>query len=117
MLHLLNSAVMPTEGIYTLEQISPDTFRKDLQHAAATDDLRSYIGYPDTARLIAELTGVQVAVSREEARLNEGDVMLIMKLRYRTPNPTPQTPLQHTVDDFIFYRCTWHRLTEGERSG
>ncbi len=38
MLHLLNSAVMPTEGVYTLKRISETEFQTTLQ---AADDFRS----------------------------------------------------------------------------
>ena len=54
MILLLNSAVMPTEGMYTLQSISEATFQKVLQDAAATNNFKSYIGYPETARLIEQ---------------------------------------------------------------
>ena len=110
MILLLNAAVMPNEGVYTLKQISADTFKKNLQEASATDNLKSYIGYPETARLIEQLTGVEVEVSRDQAELTHGDVMLIMRLQHRVTNPASKDTLELSIDDFEFYRCDWRPL-------
>ena len=113
MILLLNSAVMPNEGVYTLKQISEATFQKLLQEAAATDNFKSYIGYPQTAQLIEQITGIAVEVSREQASLTPGDIMLIVKLRHRVANPADKETLQLSIDDFEFYRCDWKPLNEG----
>lgn len=113
MILLLNSAVMPTEGIYTLKRISQVEFGTLLRDAAETNNFQSYIGYPETARLIEDMTGVEIAVSREQATLDTGDIMLIAKLRHRVADPSTKTTLEPSIDDFEFYRCDWHPLTEG----
>lgn len=113
MILLLNAAVMPTEGVYTLKRISEATFRTVLREAAAAKNFQSYIGYPETARLIEQLTDVEVAVSREQATLDIGDVMLIVKLRHRVADPATKMTLTPSIDDFEFYRCDWQPLTEG----
>ena len=113
MILLLNAAVMPTEGRYTLQQILHTEFRTLLREAAASNNFRSYIGYPETARLIEEMTGVEIAVSREQATLDIGDVMLIVKLRQRVADPATKTTLAPSIDDFEFYQCDWHPLTKG----
>ena len=48
MILLLNAAVMPSEGVYTLKKISQAEFRTCLREASATGDFKSYIGYPET---------------------------------------------------------------------
>jgi hypothetical protein len=116
MILLLNSAVMPDEGVYTLKQISEATFQKLLQEAAATDNFKSYIGYPQTAQLIEQITGIAVEVSREQASLTPGDIMLILKLRHRVANPADKETLQLSIDDFEFFRCDWQPLDDGETS-
>jgi hypothetical protein len=116
MILLLNSAVMPNEGVYTLKQISEATFQKLLQEAAATDNFKSYIGYPQTAQLIEQITGIAVEVSREQASLTPGDIMLILKLRHRVANPADKETLQLSIDDFEFFRCDWQPLDDGETS-
>ena len=110
MMLLLNAAVMPTEGVYTLKRISKSQFQELLQEAEATGNLQSYIGYPETARLIEQLTGVEVEVSREQAELASGDSMLIVKLQHRITDPANKKTLELSVDDFEFYQCEWHPL-------
>ena len=113
MILLLNAAVMPNEGHYTLKRISQPKFRTLLRDAAETHNFQSYIGYPETARLIEDLTGVEIAISREQATLDTGDVILIAKLRHRVADPSTKTTLAPSIDDFEFYRCDWQPLTEG----
>ncbi len=113
MILLLNAAVMPTEDHYTLQQISHTEFRTLLRGAAASDNFRSYIGYPETARLIEKMTGVKIAVSREQAILDTGDVMLIVKLHHRVTDPSTKMTLEPSIDDFEFYQCDWRPLTKG----
>ena len=115
MILLLNSAVMPDEGVYTLKQITETTFTKELQDAAASDNFRSYIGYPETAQLIEQITGIKVEVSREQASLTPGDIMLIVKLRQRVINPADKETLQLSIDDFDFFRCDWTPSDEGDK--
>ena len=110
MILLLNSAVMPDEGVYTLKQITESTFTQEIQEAAASDNFKSYIGYPETARLIEQITGITVEVSRAQATLTPGDIMLIVKLRQRVANPADKETLQLSIDDFEFYRCDWQPL-------
>ena len=110
MILLLNAAVMPSEGVYTLKKISQAEFRTCLREASATGDFKSYIGYPETARIIEEITGVPVKVNREQADLLPGDAMLIVKLRQRVSEPASKAALAPSSDDFEFYQCQWHTL-------
>ncbi len=115
MILLLNSAVMPNEGVYTLKQISTETFKTVLQQAAETNNFKSYIGYAETANLIERISSVTVEVSREQATLTPGDTMLIVKLRQRVANPADKEILPLSIDDFEFFRCDWQPLDEGDR--
>ena len=110
MILLLNAAVMPSEGVYTLKKISQAEFRTCLREASATGDFKSYIGYPETARIIEEIAGVTVEVNREQADLLPGDAMLIVKLRQRVSEPASKAALAPSRDDFEFYQCQWHTL-------
>ena len=112
MVLLLNSAVMPDEGVYTLKQITETTFTKELRDAAASDNFRSYIGYPETAQLIEQITGIAIEVSREQATLTPGDTMLIVKLRQRMANLANKEGLQLSVEDFEFFQCDWQPMEE-----
>ncbi|MCE2416012.1 DUF1874 domain-containing protein [Candidatus Poribacteria bacterium] len=114
MILLLNAAVMPIEGTYTLKRISKSKFQRLLQEADAAGNFQSYIGYPETARLIEQLTGVEIEVSREQAELAPGDSMLIVKLRHRIIDPTRKETPERSMDDFEFFRCDWKPLDGGE---
>ena len=112
MVLLLNSTVMPTEGVYTLTRISKSKFQELLREAAAAKNFQSYIGYSETARLIEELTDIEVEVSREQATLVPGDIILIVKLRQRMANPTDKDISQLSIGDFEFFRCDWKPLED-----
>ena len=115
MILLLNAAVMPGEGHYTLKQISASEFRTHFTGCRRiANNFRSYIGYPGTARLLEALTDVEIEVSREQATLAVGDVILIVKLRHRVADPSTKMTLEPTIDDFEFYYCEWKPLVEGE---
>ena len=107
-----SSAVMLTEGHYNLKRITPSEFRSILQDSVKAGNFRSYVGYLETDRLIEQMIGVVVEVSREQAKLEIGDVMLIAKLRYRVPEPANKIMLDPSMDDFEFYYCDWQPITE-----
>ena len=110
MILLLNSAVMPNEGVYTLKSISEARFIKVLRDAAETNNFKSYVGYPETARLIEQVTSIEIEVSRDQATLSPGETMLIVKLRHRMANPADKEMLQPSIDDLEFFRCDWKPL-------
>ena len=116
MVLLLNSAMMPTEGIYTLKRISKSKFQELLQEADTTGNFQSYIGYPKTADLIEQLTGIEIEVSREQAALTTGDVMLIVKLRHRIQDLSDITTQQPSSEDLDFFVCYWQPLAEGKKA-
>lgn len=103
MLKLMNSAMMPQEGNYSMRQISADEFAEILR----TEPFESYIGYPDNLKIIKELSGVDVPLSREQTRLAPGDEMLVMRLKYRITNPADKGKFTPTVDDFEFFKCEY----------
>lgn len=102
MVKLTNSAVMPQHGVYRARQITKEEFVSLVQRAHAEGTLESYIGYPQNVELIRKWAGVDVALNRAETRLEDGDVMLVMKLRYRVADPSAKgAPVGE--DDFEFY--------------
>lgn len=50
----------------------------------------SYIGHEPTARLLTQLLGVEVAVSRAAYVPSEGDVALVFRLRQRLQAPATE---------------------------
>lgn len=85
MIHLMNTAMMPTPGKYEYARISQEEFAKVLQDCGG--QYRSYVGYPQTAEHVLKVSGVNPPISRDQTVLEDGDVMLIVKLSYRVADP------------------------------
>ena len=104
-IRLMNSAMMPVEGKYTLYQTTQDQFVNDLRFAAKNGKLESYIGYPDTALFIERISNVTIHVNREKTIVNDGDTLLICKLKYRVVDPNEKGKFTPTDDDYEFFIC------------
>ena len=109
---LLNSAMMPAEGIYLLRRISRDEFARLVADAHRRGDLRSYIGYPETAQHIERVSGVPIAVNRAPTQLADRTTILICKLAYRVQDPADKGKLKPSDDDYEYYAATYNRATE-----
>lgn len=97
---LMNSAMMPRPGRYDYRTLSPQEFGRLVQDAHKAGSLISYIGYEQTARLIERLAGVPIPISREQTPVEDGDILLIAKLRYRVADPRSKG--DPVVEDFEF---------------
>ncbi len=106
MVHLLNSAMMPQPGIYRLIKICQQDFVNNLFDAYQTENLKSYIGYPETASFIESISGVRVEISKEQTAIFPGDIMLIIRLKYRV-NPADKKIHKPRPEDFEFFLCEY----------
>lgn len=106
---LLNSAVMPKEGQYSAYKISFQEFKLLLQKAHKRGELESYIGYPQNIELIRKWTGIEVPLNRAETNLDDGDEILVMKLRYRVSNPADKGK-EVKEEDFEFFYIKYRSL-------
>ena len=102
---LMNSAMMPAEGVYKLKKITPE----EAKEVASKATVESYVGYPDTAKYMSEKLGIEVPVNRSEAILEDGDVMIICKLKYRVQNPQEKGKFTPNDDDFEWYICYYNQ--------
>lgn len=102
MIRLLNSAVMPRAGVYSARVIDRDEFAVRLRLAVDCGELRSYIGYEETARFVERVAGVAIHVSREPTSLDDGDTMLVARVRYRVDPRRKGAPLALSDGDFEF---------------
>ena len=87
---LLNAAMVPTPGIFRYQQISRDEAVAWLKSAAlAPERAQSYIGYPQTAEHINQLSGrrMDVPLNRAKCTMRLGDEAFVCKLAYRLENP------------------------------
>lgn len=114
MIRLMNSNIMPAEGHYTLKKISKEEFCKILIDAYITKNLESYIGYQDNINLIKKWTGITVPFSRENTILEDGDILLTMKLTKRIGDPTLKGKLSFNEEDFEFYIAEYKAFKGGK---
>lgn len=102
--HIMNSATMPRAGKYELVEISESDFMAGVAQAVAAGTAVSSIGYPQNIQYIRAKAGVNLPMSRNTTRIEPGDTMLIMKLKYRMDS---QKGSQVNEQDFEFYTCTY----------
>ena len=103
MLHLMNSAMMPQPGKYTCREVTADEFQEEFR--AKNGEWKSYIGYPQTAKILSDILRIGVPVSRKETKLVSGDTIFAIKLRYRILSPQEKTAGTHgnDVKDYQFF--------------
>ena len=106
---LLNSAMMPDEGVYVLRRVSRGEFAKLVADAYQRGDLQSYVGYPETAQHIERVSGVPIQVNRAPTKLADQATILICRLAYRVTDPGMKGKLQPTDEDYEYYVATYTR--------
>jgi len=96
---LLNSAMAPRLDLrYDFEPLSAEHFARILR----TEKFESFIGYPETARILEELAGVNIPVSRNQTTVEPGDKLLVARLKYRMASPSQKGQTQHSIAGFEF---------------
>jgi len=99
---LLNSAIMPIQGIYEIRKISKDQFIRLIQFADKYSILDSYIGYDQTVNYIEGISGVRVPVNRTQAIPDKGDYFLVIKLTKRVSNPIDKGKIAEPEYEYYF---------------
>ena len=100
--HLLNTAMMPAaNGTYTSVGITGSDFATRAVEAYDAGTLVSYIGYASTAELLSDLVGFEIRENRAETRLEDGDMLLIARLKYRLGERL-KADVKPTLDDLEF---------------
>jgi hypothetical protein len=110
MIHVMNAAMMPTVGCYNLMGITEGGFMRAIKTAHKSGNLTSWIGYQQNADYIRKHTGITLPLSRQETKINDGDKLLIMKLRYRVQGLPKGAPVDE--NDFEFFWCEFTATTE-----
>ena len=118
MLHIMNSAMMPQDGEYTMRRIDAAEAKemfvlhnKPGRTTPGRPEWKSYIGYQQTAAILSALVGVKIPVSREQTIFENGDEALVIKLRYRV-NPREKNGGVHgqTLADYEFCFVTYRKV-------
>ena len=103
--HILNSAMMPAEGCYSLKAIDrTDFFNAIIEQRQEDPDgffLRSWIGYEQNADLIEAHTGWRPPICRSVTQIEPGDRLLIMRLKYRVSTQYKGKPVK--PEDFEYF--------------
>lgn len=105
-IHLLNSAMMPNDGVYTLRTVSVEQWREEFNAALNKGGVvKSSIGYPQTASHISAVLGIDAPVSQEQTSLAAGDIGMVCKLPYRVSDPaTKGSPVE---GEFVYSIVTY----------
>jgi hypothetical protein len=106
---LLNSAMMPDEGLYILQRVSREFFAELVADANRRGELQSYVGYAETAQHIEKISGVPIPVNRAATQLPDQALLAVCKLKYRVSDPAMKGQLQPNEDDYEYYLATYDR--------
>lgn len=111
--HILNSAVMPQEGFYSLYQLTEQEWTAEIKEAIETLEYEHYIGYKSTLDLVNHLIKKDIGeLSREKTKLASGDFLFIVKLKYRV-DPKSKKIDAPKPSDFEFFKGKYYK-TAGE---
>lgn len=114
--HLLNASIMPQPGSYELHDMPIDKFIDAVREASEAGTLKHYIGYEETLKIVEDLCEISLGeTNMEETKLNDGDVLLIVKLRRRTVARNRKSTRVRTIHagekgarmpvmDYVFYQ-------------
>lgn len=109
-IHLLNAAVMPQEGYYQLQAISPAQFAQDVKRAYTDGNLCHYIGYQPTLNLIADLCNIDLGeINVDQTEMQDGDIFYVARLRRRVSPMAKRVQTRGQaatleISDFNFFR-------------
>ncbi len=102
--HLLNTAVMPQAGTYSLRKYEKETWKAELK-AAINDgvDFQQYIGYPSTLTFVEHLIGKSLGEANwDKTELKDGDFIFVIRLDYRVL-PYERKEDDPDIRDFEFF--------------
>ena len=106
---LLNSAMMPDEGLYILRRVSREFFAELVADAYRQGHLQSYIGYAETARHIENISGAPIEVNRASTQLPDQALIAVCKLKYRVSDPGTKGKIQPGDEDYEYFVATYDR--------
>ena len=106
MIILMNSAMMPHEGIYIMKKITDQEFFNKIKETPI-EQIQSLIGWPENLRLIYNKTNVQIPISREDTVITSQDQVYVMKLKYRPENKNKKFT---RIEDFDFFRVQFQEI-------
>ena len=106
---LLNSSMMPSEGLYILRRVSREFFAELIADAHRRGKLQSYVGYAETAQHIERIARVPIPVNRASTQLPDQALIAICKLKYRVSDPTIKGQFRPGNEDYEYFVATYDR--------
>ncbi len=100
---LLNSAICHIPGYYKIQSISAKKAR--LIYKMAKEEgkiIESYIGYPDTAAILANVVQDEIPINRGEFTWEKGDMAIVIRLKYRVKSPKEKGAFKPNPEDYEF---------------
>lgn len=96
--------MMPKEGKYLCKKVSKEEFKEKFLFAQIKEGFESYIGYPNTKKILEDLLGIEIPLSREQTDLKNNDTMYAIRLAYRV-NVSEKAGNKHgeNIEDYEFY--------------
>lgn len=113
MIKLMNSAVMPQEGIYLARKVNEAVVRMYFQKHK-DEGWESYVGYPQNIPYMSSVLGEEIPVNRSETKLEHNDVMIVCKLKYRIADPKEKINTEPQPEDFEWYIITYKTHWDGK---
>ena len=89
------------DGTYQSKSLTREEFATRAREANEKGVLISYIGYKQTAELLSNLCGFEVRENRKETLIEDGDKLLIARIKYRLANH-PGQDAKPSIDDLEF---------------
>ena len=96
---------MPQPGHYKCKAITHTQFCELIWDADQTQTLDHYIGYPQNCHLLQRWLDLPFEPNRGSTTLEDGDQMVIMRLKYR-PNPEDKGK-EVKESDFEFFHIAF----------
>jgi len=109
--YLLNSAMMPTPGNYSLQEVGADRFVMLYQQAAGVEQVESFIGHEETANHISSLVGMPVEINRAQLDIKTPYATLFIFKINRRVDPGQKGQVSPDSADYQYFvaNFTSHR--------
>ncbi len=101
---LMNSAMMPTDGVYTCKTISATQFKNIFLYAKTHEGIVSSVAYPEIQDVVGKNLDIVIPIDRAKGLtvLDEYSNILVVKLKYRVPSERKGHRLGSKFDDYEF---------------
>lgn len=112
MIHVMNAAMMPLEGCYNLTGITEGGFLRAIETAYKDGNLTSWFDYQQNADFLKKKSGIRLPLTSKETRIQDGDKLLIMRLKHRVDGLPKGASINENA--FEFFWCEFTVMTDNQ---